>query len=203
MQMTPHYKLAVVLKPAEWPAVAASLNRDLARIQEWCNHWCIILNPNKTKVYSLVDPGLRALPMVTWSCLWCVCIWASPNLDILGLKFDSKLTFEDDVRCIVSHVSQRIDILRFLSTNLFLWTPLLLRCDSNLFSQSLSIVHQWRGQLLKVTFRFFERQVYSVIRLCPNQSSCRCAINVVWLGVECCTTLMWTLSVQRAFICFY
>ena len=24
-------------------------NRDLARIQEWCNHWCILLNPNKTK----------------------------------------------------------------------------------------------------------------------------------------------------------
>ena len=24
-------------------------NRDLARIQEWCNHWRMILNPNKTK----------------------------------------------------------------------------------------------------------------------------------------------------------
>ena len=31
------------------PAVAASLNWDLARIKEWCNHWCMILNPNKTK----------------------------------------------------------------------------------------------------------------------------------------------------------
>ena len=30
--------LAVVRKPADRPAVAASLNRDLARIQEWCNH---------------------------------------------------------------------------------------------------------------------------------------------------------------------
>ena len=41
--------LAVVHKPANRPAVAASLNRDLARIQEWCNHWCMILNPNKMK----------------------------------------------------------------------------------------------------------------------------------------------------------
>ena len=41
--------LAVVRKPADRPAVAASVNRDLARIQEWCNHWCMILNPNKTK----------------------------------------------------------------------------------------------------------------------------------------------------------
>ena len=30
--------LAVVRKPADRPAVAASLNRDLARIQEWCHH---------------------------------------------------------------------------------------------------------------------------------------------------------------------
>ena len=41
--------LVVVHKPADRPAVAASHNRDLARIQEWCHHWCMILNPNKTK----------------------------------------------------------------------------------------------------------------------------------------------------------
>ena len=29
--------------------VAASLNRDIARIQEWHNNWCMILNSNKTK----------------------------------------------------------------------------------------------------------------------------------------------------------
>ena len=41
--------LAVILKPADRPAIAVSLNRDLARIQEWCNHWYMILNPDKTK----------------------------------------------------------------------------------------------------------------------------------------------------------
>ena len=41
--------LAVVRKPADKPTFAASLNRDLASIQEWCNHWCMILNPKKTK----------------------------------------------------------------------------------------------------------------------------------------------------------
>ena len=41
--------LAVVRKPANTPAVAASLNRDLSRIEQWCNHWSMILNPNKTK----------------------------------------------------------------------------------------------------------------------------------------------------------
>ena len=41
--------LAVVREPADRSAVAASLNRDLARIQEWRNLLCMILNPNKTK----------------------------------------------------------------------------------------------------------------------------------------------------------
>ena len=31
--------LAAVRKPADRPAVAASVNRDLARIQECCNHF--------------------------------------------------------------------------------------------------------------------------------------------------------------------
>ena len=30
--------LSVVRKPADRPAAAASLNRDLAKIQEWCIH---------------------------------------------------------------------------------------------------------------------------------------------------------------------
>ena len=41
--------LAVARKPADRPAFAASLNSGLGMIQEWYNHWCILLNPNKTK----------------------------------------------------------------------------------------------------------------------------------------------------------
>ena len=40
----------VVRKSADRPAVAASIGRALARIQEWCNHWCMILNPNKIRL---------------------------------------------------------------------------------------------------------------------------------------------------------
>ena len=40
-----------------------------------------------------------------------VSIRASPNLGILGVKFDSRLTFEDHVLGIVSRISQRIGIL--------------------------------------------------------------------------------------------
>ena len=41
--------LTVVRKPADRHTVAASLNRDWARIQEWCNRWYMTLNENKTK----------------------------------------------------------------------------------------------------------------------------------------------------------
>ena len=63
--------LAVVHKSTDRPAVTAFLTTDLARIQEWCNHYCMVLNPNKTK--SLVVSRSRTVspPMVTWSFWGC------------------------------------------------------------------------------------------------------------------------------------
>ena len=57
-----------------------------------------------------------------------VYICASPNLDILGVKFDGRLTFEDHVRGIVPSVSQRIGILRLVK-HVFEVTSVLLRCN--------------------------------------------------------------------------
>ena len=58
-----------------------------------------------------------------------VSMCASPNLDILGVKFDSTFTFEDHVLGIVSCVSQRIGILRLVKP-VFVATSVLLRCPS-------------------------------------------------------------------------
>ena len=90
--------LAVVCKPEDRPAVAASFNRDLARIQEWFNHWCMILNPYKTKALVVSRSQTVSLPHVDLV-LYGVCVRAIDNLDILGVKFDSKLTFKD--HCVV------------------------------------------------------------------------------------------------------
>ena len=51
--------VAVVRKPADRPPITTPLDRDLARIQGWCNHWCMVLNPNKTK--ALVMSRSRTL----------------------------------------------------------------------------------------------------------------------------------------------
>ena len=101
--------LAVVRKTTDGPAGAASLYREFARYQQWCNHWSMILNPNKTTALvvsrsKIVNPPHGDLV------LYGVSICARRNINILGVKFDSKLTFEDHVRGIVSRVSQRSGI---------------------------------------------------------------------------------------------
>ena len=92
--------LTVVHTSADRPAVAASLHWDLARIQEWCNHSCMILNPNKSKV-SVVRISRTVNHSYGDLVFSMVSIPASPNLDILDVKFDCKLTFEDHVPGIV------------------------------------------------------------------------------------------------------
>ena len=85
--------LTVVRKLADRSSVAASLHRDLARIQEWCNLWYMIMNHNKAKVFVLSSSRTVSPPHGDLV-LSCVSIRASPNFDILGVKFDSKLLFE-------------------------------------------------------------------------------------------------------------
>ena len=104
--------LAVVRKRADRPAVAASVNRDLARIQEWCIHWCMILIPTKTKALVVSRSRTANIPhgdlvLSAWSFHF-----ASPNLDILGVKFYSKITFEDRVHGIASPVSKRLRLVK-------------------------------------------------------------------------------------------
>ena len=78
--------LADVRKPADRPAVA--------RIREWRNHWYMILNPIKTKALVVSKSRTVTHPHDDLV-LSGVSIRAGPNLDILIMKFDSRLTFQD------------------------------------------------------------------------------------------------------------
>ena len=84
------------------------------------------MDPNKTKAL-VVSRSRTVNPPYGDLILSGVSICASPNLDILGVKFNSWLTFEDQVRSIVSSVSQRMGILRFVK-RVFVDTSVLLRC---------------------------------------------------------------------------
>ena len=48
MKMIPHHWQLFANQQTDL-LLLPPFNRDLAIIQEWCNHWCIILNPNQTK----------------------------------------------------------------------------------------------------------------------------------------------------------
>ena len=121
-------------------------------------------------------------------------ICASPNLNILGVKFDSRFTFKDHVHGIISCVSQRIGIWGCWCMSLYIPLCCLVAniciCSPNprvLFSG----VEVCSARCL---LRLLDRQVYSVARLCPEQISCHCVIDVVLLHCACCTKLIRTFS---------
>ena len=87
------------------------LNEDLIFIRAWCIQWCMQLNPVKTKsiIFSrsrTVNPEHPDLNLDN------VAIENVKVLKLLGVLFDSKLTFESHLRSVTSAVSQKIGILR-------------------------------------------------------------------------------------------
>ena len=159
--------LVVVHKPGDRPAVAASLNMGLARIQKWCNHWCMLLNLNKTM--ALVVGRFRAVNPPHGDLVLCgVSICASPNLDILGVKFDSRLTL-NHLRGIVFSVSQTIGILGLVK-HVFVDTSVFLRCYYTFVISILEYCSLVWGSAAECHLQLLERQVYSVARLCPDKT---------------------------------
>ena len=157
-------QLSVVCKPEDRTAVAASTHRDLARIQEWCNHWCMILNPNKIK--ALVVSGSRTLNSPNGDMVLSgVYIHAPPNLDILGVKFYSKLTFESIVSCI----SQSICILRLVK-HVLVDTTVLLHCYYAFVLPIPEYCSLMCGSTAECHLQLLEHQVHSMARSCPAQS---------------------------------
>ena len=98
-----------------------------------------------------------------------VSIRASPNLDIHGVKFVSKLTFEDHVRDIVSQISQRIGVFSFFKL-VFVETSVLLRCYFAFVLPILVYCSPVWGSTAEFHIQLLERQVHSVARLCFYQS---------------------------------
>ena len=175
--------MAVVRKPADRPAVAGYINKDLARIQELCNHRCMILNPNKTKAFVVSPPRTVNLPMVTWYCLG----FLSEHVPTSRSLAWSLTVSSPKTMCVILFPMSLRELVFWGWWNVYLWTPLCYYVAIlHLFSQSLSIVLRCGGQLLNVTF--------TSGRLCPDPSFllCRC---FVWLGLVCRTRLIRTLII--------
>ena len=102
--------MAVVPSPGVRVAVAESLIRDLGRVSEWCDLWGMKLNASKTK--TMVSRSRTMHPQSPPLTVGGTVLKESDDLVILGVTFDSKITFEKHLRSVSRAVSQRLGILR-------------------------------------------------------------------------------------------
>ena len=81
------------------------------KVSEWCDLWGLKLNASKTK--TLIVSRLRTMhpqsPAIT---IGGTVLKESDDLVILGVTFDSKMTFEKHLRSVSRAASQRLGILR-------------------------------------------------------------------------------------------
>ena len=103
--------MAVVPSPGTRVTVAESLNRDLVRVNAWCDLWGMKLNARKTKtmiVSRSCTMHLHTPPLTLDGTV----LKESDDLDILGVTFDSKFAFVKHFCSVSRAASQRLGILR-------------------------------------------------------------------------------------------
>ena len=103
--------MAVVPSPGVRVAEAKSLIRDLGRVSEWCDLWGMKLNASKTKT-MIVSRSRIMYPQSPPLSIGGTVLKESDDLVILGVTFDSKMTFEKHLRSVSGAASQRLGILR-------------------------------------------------------------------------------------------
>ena len=89
--------------------VAESLSRDLVKVNYWCDLLGMILNAAKTRIVSRSRTIHPQSPALT---IGGTALKESDDLVILGVTFDSKMTFEKHLRSVSRAASQRLGILR-------------------------------------------------------------------------------------------
>ena len=103
--------LAVVPSSDKRSVISNSLNRDLAKISEWCRMWGMKMNPNKTQ--SMIVSRSRTLqPQHPDLFIDNVPLTTSDSFKILGVTFDSKFTFESHLCSVSSMIAQKLGLLR-------------------------------------------------------------------------------------------
>ena len=103
--------LAHIPSPNMRSDVTESLNRDLSMISTWCNLWGMRLNPNKTQSV-IVNSSRTLFPPNPDLLVGSTSLYSCEFSKILGVMFDSKLTFESHIHSISSSVAQKIGLLR-------------------------------------------------------------------------------------------
>ena len=97
--------IAVEPSPGVRVAVAESLSRDLVKVSDWCDLWGMKLNVSKTNTMmgsrsGTMHPKSPALTIKG------TVLKESDDLVILGVTFDSKMTFEKHLRSVSRYLEE-------------------------------------------------------------------------------------------------
>ena len=106
-----HTLIAKIRSPQQRNLVAQSLNRDLERIREWCSRWGMKLNASKTKTL-LVSRSRTEQPLHPPLSVGNTLLAESDFLTILGVTFDSHLTFQQHLRNVSANAARKLGIVR-------------------------------------------------------------------------------------------
>ena len=102
--------IAVVPAPGVRVTVAESLCSDLVKVSEWCDLWGMKLKASKTK--TMVVSRSRTIRPQSSALTIGGSVLKESDLVILGVTFDSKMTFEKHLHSVSRAASQRLVILR-------------------------------------------------------------------------------------------
>ena len=103
--------MAVVPSPCVRVAVAESLIRDLGMVSEWCDLWGMKLSASKTKT-MIVSRSLTMHHQWPPLTIGGTVLKKPDDLVILGVTFDSKMTYEKHLRSVSRAAPQRLGILK-------------------------------------------------------------------------------------------
>ena len=97
--------------PHQKSIVAQSLNHDLARIQEWCSRWGMQLSSSKTKTL-LISRSRTSVPPHPPLHIGNTALAESATLTILGVTFDSHLSFQQHLINVSANAARKLGIVR-------------------------------------------------------------------------------------------
>ena len=103
--------MAIVPSAGVRVAVAESLIRDLVRVSEWCDLWGMKLNASNSKT-MIVSRSRTMHPQLSPLTIGETVMKESDDLVILGVTFDSKMSFDKHLHSVSRAASQRLGILR-------------------------------------------------------------------------------------------
>ena len=92
-------------------SVADSLNRDISKIESWCQRWGMRLNPTKSQSIT-VSRSRTVFPQHPPLLMDGSQITISKSIKLLGVTLDNKLTFEEHLRVVSASIAQKTGLLR-------------------------------------------------------------------------------------------